>query len=135
MSCAAARRSKDLASAALLFLAARGEGGIPPGCRRHARVSVRLCGRLVLVADGHGDGHVKDLLDAVLLLTTALHVQGTHLLGNNLALVGGDGGEALRLEQFYAVLLVTEIRLEAKEHQRGCGAEVEDLWVPLGTLA
>jgi hypothetical protein len=120
-------RLEDLAFALLgLLTACEGRAWLAR-CRRH------WC--LVLVPDSHGHGHVKDVLDAVLLFTTALHVHGAHLLGYSAALVGGDGREALCLEQLDAVLLVAQVGLEADEHHGRGGAEVEDLGVPLVELA
>jgi hypothetical protein len=90
---------------------------------------------LVLVANRHCDCHVEDVLYAVLLFRTALHVHGAHLLGDSAALLWGYGCEALGLEQLDAVPLVAEVGFEAEEHDGCRGAEVEDLRVPLDPVS
>lgn len=93
----------------------------------------RLVQALCFCDDGV-DGGIENLVDAGHLLTTALHVEGTHLLSDGLALVGGDGSETLGLEEVDAGALVTEIRLETEQDDGSGGAEMEDFGVPLYVL-
>lgn len=127
--------SEDGAPFALLLLFGQighgRDGPVMPRCGRWGVFSAGICWRLPLIADSDGDGRVENLLDAVLLFTTALHVHGAHLLGDGTALLRGHRREALCLEELDAALLVAEIGLEAKKHQWCCGAEVEDFGVPL----
>lgn len=79
-----------------------------PGCGGSGGVRWGLwC--LPFVADGNGDSGVKDLFNTILLFTTALHVHGTHLLGDSTALLRGHRCETLRLEELDAVLLVAQV--------------------------
>lgn len=107
---------------------------VMPRSGRHGAFSACVwC--LPLVADCDSNSCVEDVLDTILLFTTALHVQGTHLLGNSATLLGSHRRQALGLQQLNAVLLVAKIRLETEEHQWCCGAEVEDFRVPLGEVS
>lgn len=98
--------SEDPAATTLLLFAARWEGRRCPSCRRR---HLGLFWSLVLVADCHCDGHVEDVLDTILLFTTALHVHGAHFLCDGTALVWRDGCQPLGFEELDAVLLVAEI--------------------------
>lgn len=84
-----------------------------------------------VVGDDCENGAVKDLVHAEHLLAAALHVFGVHLLRDGAALVGGDGGEALRLEHVDAGSLVAEVGLQTNKDERRVRAEVEDFGVPL----
>lgn len=66
------------------------------------------------------------------LLTAALHVQGTHLLGDSLALVGCDGSESLGFEEVDTGAFVAQVGLETKEDDRSGRAEMKDFGIPLG---
>jgi hypothetical protein len=105
--------------------------GLLTACRKGRPWGIRLCRCLVFVADGHCNGLVEDFLYTVLLFAAAFHVESTHLPGYSTTLLGGYGCEALCLEQLDTVLLVPQIRFEAKEHEGRRGAEVEDFGVPL----
>ena len=102
---------EDLAPALLRFPVGR-LGGV---------VGAFSAGGLPLVADGHGDGGVEDVVNTIHFLTAALHVGRIHLLGNGAALVRGYGSQALGLEQLDAGSLVAEIGLEAQEDDGSCG--------------
>ena len=75
---------------------------------------------------------LEDLVDAAHFFAAALHVSCAHLLGDGHALLLGDGGEALGLEEVDAGALGAEVGLETDEHEGGVGAEMEDFGVPLG---
>lgn len=89
--------------------------------------------RCVPPVAGHNDLDclLEDLVDAAHLLAAALHVSCAHLLGDGHALLLGDGGEALRLEEVDAGALGAEVGLETDEHEGGVRAEMEDFGVPL----
>ncbi len=74
----------------------------------------------------------EDLVHTGHLFTTALHVKGTHLLGDSLALVGCDGSESLSFEEVDTGAFVTQVGLEAKEDNGSGRAEMEDFGIPLG---
>ncbi len=62
-----------------------------------------------VVGDNGEDGALKDFVHTEHFLAAAFHVLGVHLLGDGHALVGGDGGEALRLEHVDAGSLVAQV--------------------------
>ena len=106
--------------------------------------SVAICGTVgcsgsllhleILAVIGHNcqEGTLEDLLNALHLLAAALHVLCSHLLRNSQALLSGDRSEALRLEHVDACLLVTQVRLQAHQDERGVWAKVEHFGIPLG---
>ena len=77
------------------------------------------------------DGGFENLMDAGHLLTTALHVESTHLLGDRLALVCRDWSQSLGLEEVNAGALVAQVRFEAEEDDGRGWAEMEHFGVPL----
>lgn len=89
--------------------------------------------RCVPPVAGHDDLDclLEDFVDAAHLLAAALHVSRAHLLGDCHALLLGDGGEALGLEEVDTGALGAEIGLETNEHEGGVWAEMEDFGVPL----
>ena len=86
---------------------------------------------LVFAADGRVDGQLEDVVDALHLFTTALHVHGAHAFRHGLALFRRDGSETLRFQEVDAGSFRAEIGFEPDEDQRGGGAEVEHFRVPL----
>jgi hypothetical protein len=110
---------QELAATLLLFASSSNAG---------RRYSTRL---LLLQTDSHIDSELKHVLHADHVLAAALRVYGPHSLGDATALLFGDGGETLGLEELDAVALGAEIGFEAHEDDGGCGAEVEDFGVPL----
>ena len=83
------------------------------------------------LGDNSVDSSFEDLVDTGHLFTTALHVEGAHLLGDSLALVVCDGGKSLSSEEVDAGTLVAQVGLETKENDGGGGAEMEDFRIPL----
>lgn len=63
----------------------------------------------LLFGDDGVDSFVEYLMHTDHLFARALHVHGTHLLGDRLALGCGDGGESLGFEELDAGTLVPEI--------------------------
>lgn len=70
-------------------------------------------------------------MDTSHLFTAALHVKGTHLLGDSLALVGCDRSESLSFEEIDAGAFVAQVGLEAKEDNGSGRAEMKNFRVPL----
>lgn len=98
-------------------------------------LSCLFCRRLVLVADGHCNCHVKDLFYTILLFAAAFHVCSTHLLGDCAALLGGYRRQSLGFKELDAVLFVAQVRFQAEEHEGCGGAEVKDFGVPLAGVS
>lgn len=65
------------------------------------------------------------------LFAAAFNVCRPHLTCDILALLGGDRGQALRLQEIDAGAFVAEIRLEANKEQGRCWAEMKDFGIPL----
>lgn len=84
-----------------------------------------------LLGDDSVNGGIEDFVNTRHLFTTALHVEGAHLLGDGLPLVICDGSETLGLEEVDTGALVAQVGLEAEEDDGGGGAEMEDFGVPL----
>ena len=106
-----------------------------PSSGRYRVLFADVCRCLPLITNSDGDSCVEDLLDTILLFTTALHVHGAHLLGDCTALLGCHWCETLRLQKLDAVFLVSKVGLKTKKHEWCCGAEVEDFGVPLGQVS
>lgn len=119
----------------LLFLRQPNAGDVRAGTAKRYAVCASVCHLRLegfpVVGDDGQDGPLKDLLDALHLLTAALHILRAHLLRDGQALLRRYRREALRLEHVDARLLVAQIRLEADEDERCVWAEVEDFGVPL----
>lgn len=99
---------KDFAGALLDLLA----GSNSTTTRRFAAVAIiRWLGGVAFFfnCDDGIDGLGEDLVHPTHLLTTALHVGGTHSLSHGTALFWCDGCQALCLEELNACSLVAEI--------------------------
>lgn len=120
---------EDLAMPLLLLCGTKWDT-VRVGLRR-----ARALGIARVVGNDDVNGLLEDLIDAAHLLAAALHVEGTHLLGNGLALLLSHGREALGLEQVDAGALGAEVGFEADEHEGCVRAEVEDFGVPLWAVS
>lgn len=103
------------------------KGNTPPTaafCRQLFQVFSVIC--------NHGEnGALKDLLDTRHFPAAALHIPGTHLLGNGEALLSSYWRKTLGLKHVDTRLLIPQVGLEADENERGVGAEMQDFGVPL----
>lgn len=99
----------------------------PPPC------TSETCLRLVtfVVGDYGVDGFGEYLLHSGHLFTAALHVPRSHLAGYVHALLLGDRGQSLSLEEVDTGAFRAEIGLEADEDEGCVGAKMQDLGVPL----
>lgn len=68
-----------------------------------------LSARFVFIADGQGDGTIKNVFNTNHFLAATLHVGSTHLLSNGTALLFSDGSKTLRFEELDARSLVAQI--------------------------
>lgn len=85
----------------------------------------------VFAADRHCYRFLENVMDTAHLLCATFHVCCTHAIRDGSALLGGDWCEALCSEEFYTVLLVSQIALETQEYYGRIRTEVEDFRIPL----
>lgn len=97
----------------------------------HPLLRIPLLAHLDFLPDRRVDGQLEDFVDAVHFLTAAFHVHGAHALRDGFALCWCDGGKALGFEKVDAGSFGAEVGFEANQDERGGGAEVKDLRVPL----
>ncbi len=68
--------------------------------------------------------HIENLMHALHLLTTTLHIRRPHLLRDTRALLRRHGRQALGFQQVDAGAFGAEVGFQADEDEGGCGAEV-----------